>query len=978
MPTQLIPPNKINDLAKVFKGEILSDEYSRMLYATDASVYREFPALVVRPTDKQDISELIRFANASNTPIIVRAAGTSLAGQVVGSGIVADVGRYMNRVIELNVDEKWIRVQPGVVLDELNKFLEPQGLFFGPETSTSNRCMMGGMVGNNSCGSHSLVYGSTRDHLLEVTAFLSDGSEVVFGEVSEAELDKKCSQSNLEGKIYKQLRDILSNPRNRKEIIDEFPDPSVHRRNTGYALDLLLNSSPFVPDAKPFNLCNLIAGSEGTLCFITEIKLNLVPLPPAYNALVAVHCSTLREAFEANLVALQCQPVAVELMDDAILQLTKANITQRKNRFFLEGDPAAVLLVEIAEESEDALRQKAQLVVQSMQKANFGYHHPIVYGKDINKVWALRKAGLGVLSNMPGDAKPVAVIEDTAVNPELLTAYMDDFAAMLKKLGLSCVYYAHIATGELHLRPVLDLKNPSDVEKFHTVALETARLVKKYKGSLSGEHGDGRLRGEFIRLMVGDHIYSIFEQIKDTWDPKGLLNPGKITRTPPMNRFLRYDAGVAVGEPETVFDFSSTDGLLRAAEKCNGSADCRKSEIIGGTMCPSYMATRDEKNTTRARANTLREFLTRSPKINRFDHQEIYQSLDLCLSCKGCKSECPSNVDMARYKAEFLHHWHQANGIPLRTRLIANISIINRLGMVWPGAYNFVVQNRMLSGLLKRSLGFSGSRKLPTLSPRTFSALLKKNKPLAEKVARGEVYLFVDEFTNYNEASLGTTTVSLLQRLGYQVKFVEHAESGRAYLSKGLIETARKMARQNVGIFHPLVTNQTPLLGIEPSAILTFRDEYPDLVGPDLKEKALALAQRCFTVEEFLAAELSRGTDFGEVFTDEPKTIWLHGHCHQKALSSTAGTIQLLSLPKNYNVREIKSGCCGMAGSFGYEKEHEPLSMAVGELVLFPAVREAGSGDLIAAPGTSCRHQIADGTGRQALHPLEILFKALK
>ena len=977
MEKTIIPHNKLSELKASFKGEVYSDEYTRLIYATDASAYRQMPQLVVRPVDIDDLKKLISFARSLKTSLIPRAAGTSLAGQVVGGGIVADVSKHFNQILEINIEEHWVRVQPGVVLDELNKILEPTGLFFGPETSTSNRCMIGGMVGNNSCGSHSLVYGSTRDHTLEVKALLSDGTEVVFGKLTKSEFEHKCAIETLEGQVYRNIRSILGNKDNQDEIRAQFPDKSIHRRNTGYAIDLLLESVPFTTSDEEFNFCKLVAGSEGTLCFITEIKLNIDPLPPKEKALICVHCNSLDETFKGNIIALKHKPVAIELMDNVILEQTKANISQRKNRFFIQGDPAAMLLIELAEETKEEIDLKAVAVINDLKEAGYGYHFPLVYNQDVNKVWALRKAGLGVLSNLPGDAKPVAVIEDTAVNPLFLPEYMNDFRQMLKGLNLECVYYAHIATGELHLRPVLNLKDPKDVELFHTVALETAKLVKKYRGSLSGEHGDGRLRGEFIPMMIGDKNYALLESIKETWDPEGIFNPGKITRTPQMNTSLRYESGLAVSEPETIFDFSNTHGILRAAEQCNGSADCRKSAIIGGTMCPSYMATKDENSTTRARANVLREFLTNSDKKNRFDHKEIYQVMDLCLSCKGCKSECPSNVDMAKYKAEFLQHWHDANGIPLRTRLIANISQLNKLGMILPSVFNFFVSNEFTSGIMKKSLGFAPKRTIPTLYKITLRNWVKKQSLSPNIEIKGKVFLFADEFTDVNDVEIGIKAVKLLNKLGYKVEIPDHVESGRAYLSKGFVRKAQQLAKANIKKLHSVITEQTPLVGIEPSAILSFRDEYPDLVGNKLKINALELGKNCLMFDEFIMHEVQKGNINPSQFTDAKQHIRLHGHCHQKALASTGPTKEMISLPANYSIDEIKSGCCGMAGSFGYEAEHYEVSMKVGELVLLPEVRKTPENTIISAPGTSCRHQIKDGTGRIAKHPIEVLYDAL-
>ncbi|MDD2529305.1 MAG: FAD-linked oxidase C-terminal domain-containing protein [Lentimicrobiaceae bacterium] len=972
----MIPVNKWNELRARLKGDLYTGDAMRLLYATDASAYRELPAAVCRPDDSGDIRLLIDFARKMKISLIPRTAGTSLAGQVVGDGIIVDVSRYMTRILELNVEEHWVRVQPGVVLDELNNFLQPYGLFFGPETSTSNRCMIGGMVGNNACGAHSLVYGSTRNHTLEIKTLLSDGSEAIFGRLSNEGFLSKCTLNSLEGQIYRSIQEILQNPENQQEIRAQYPDPEVERRNTGYALDLLLETAPFTAGKPDFNFCTLLAGSEGTLAFSTEITLNLVPLPPKENALICIHCHTLDEAFEANLVALKHKPVAVELMDHFILERTKDNITQRKNRFFIQGEPAAILVVELALESRDAIDAVASGLIAHMKKAGFGYHFPIIYGDDIKKVWALRKAGLGLLSNIPGDKKPVAVIEDTAVNPAVLPAYMADFRKMLKRLGLECVFYAHIATGELHLRPVLDLKDPNDVELFYTVGLETAKLVKKYRGSLSGEHGDGRLRGEFIPLMIGHHNYQLLRKIKATWDPNGIFNPGKITDTPRMNASLRYKPGQQTREIDTVFDFSESMGIVRAAEQCNGSGDCRKSEQFAGTMCPSYQATRDENTTTRARANILREFLTHSEKTNPFDHQEIYDIMDLCLSCKGCKSECPSNVDIAKYKAEFLQHYYDANGIPLRTRMIAYINSFNKLGSIFPGLYNFFLKNSFTSGLMKKTIGFAPKRSIPLLYKSTLRAWHKKNK---QNPANGKlVYLFADEFTNYNDVEVGIAAIKALNKLGYRVEIPNHIESGRTFLSKGFLRKAKKIAEKNVQLLSPLVSREHPLVGIEPSAILTFRDEYIDLTFGALKSKALELSRHCFLFEDFIMAEVNAGNIRKEQFTGEARQIRLHGHCHQKALASTASTRFMLELPIEYKVDEIKSGCCGMAGSFGYESEHYDVSMKVGELVLFPEIRKTKQETTLAAPGTSCRHQIMDGTGRKALHPVEVFWESLK
>lgn len=969
------------DLASKISGDLFTDQVSRILYATDASAYREVPLAIARPKSINDLKILIDFANEQKITLIPRTAGTSLAGQVVGNGVIVDVSKYFTKILEINKEEHWVRIEAGVVLDELNQALEPNGLFFGPETSTSNRCMIGGMIGNNSCGSHSIIYGSTRDHTLDVKALLSDGSEVNFSNLTIGEFQQKCQLNNLEGSIYRQINEMLSDKHNQEEIHNQFPDPELKRRNNGYAVDLLLESDPFTNNGVPFNFCKLMAGSEGTLAFITEIKLNLLPLPPKVKGVICVHLNAVEESLHANLIALKYNPGAVELMDKVILDLTKGNITQQRNRFFVQGDPGALLIVEFARETKEEIQEIYEKLVAELKSAGYGYHFPLLFGSDIGKVWALRKSGLGVLSNMPGDAKPVSLTEDTAVLPRYLPDYIKDFNQLLEKYGLSCVYHAHIGSGELHLRPVLNLKDPKGVELFHTIALETAKLVKKYRGSLSGEHGDGRLRGEFIPLMVGEHNYGLLKQIKAVWDPNHIFNANKIVDTPPMNSQLRYSPGQQTREIKTYFDFSSTQGILRAAENCNGSGDCRKSEIIGGVMCPSYMASRDESTTTRARANILREYLTHSNKDNPFDHKEIYQVLDLCLSCKGCKSECPSNVDMAKLKAEFLQHYYDANGVPFRALAIAYINKINRFASAVPGIYNAFVANSATSKIIKKAIGFASERSIPKLAPQTLSKWAKRNVPQLNASLTNQdkrIWLFIDEFTNYNDVEVGIKAIMLLNRLGYYMEVPKHKESARTFLSKGLVRKAKAIADENVRLLSSKVTDTMPLVGIEPSCILTFRDEYPELVAMELREVSKALSKNALFIDEFLAKEMDRGSIKADVFTDQARSIKLHGHCQQKALISTDCTRKILTLPANYKVIEIKSGCCGMAGSFGYEKEHYDLSMKVGELVLFPEVRKASDDTIIAAPGTSCRHHIKDGTGKTALHPVEILYEALK
>ena len=971
--------SRLDELKASLDGDLKYDVITKTIYSTDASDYKEQPVAVVWPKGSQDIRKILLFAAKEKSGVTVRAAGTSLAGQVVSSGIIVDISRYMTRILELNKEEKWVRVEPGVVLDELNMYLRPYGLFFGPETSTSNRCNMGGMVGNNSCGSHSVIYGSTRDHTIELKTLLCDGSETVFGPVEKETFESKCTRNDLEGAIYRNIKNTLNDPVNRKNITDGYPDPRIPRRNTGYALDLLLDSELFNnKSGRQFNFCRLLAGSEGTLAIATEIKLNLVPLPPPHKALVCIHHRERDEAFKANLIALKFRPTAVEMTDNRILELTKDNISQKNNRFFLDGDPGAVTMVEFVRETEEEVDAVAEEMINALKVAGYGYSFPVVKGKDMAKVWELRKAGLGVLGNMKGDAKSVSLIEDTAVMVEDLPAYMDDFAAMLAAFGKDSVYHAHIGTGELHIRPVLNLKDAHDVELFRTIAIETAKLVKKYRGSMSGEHGDGRLRGEFIPLIIGEHNFGLLKELKKCWDPENILNPGKIIDTPRMNTFLRYIPGIITPEIDTFYDFSSTAGVIRAAEKCNGSGDCRKSLIIGGTMCPSFMATMDEKNTTRARANVLREFLS-IENGDPWNHKEIHEILDLCLECKGCKSECPSGVDMAKLKSEFLQHWYDRHGIPLRTLLIAYISTFNRLGAIFPSFYNFFLKNRLTSGLFKKGIGFAAERSIPLIYKTTLKRWVRKNLAgLNPENPKGSVCLFIDEFSNYNDTETGIAVIRLLTSLNYKIVITDHNISARTFLSKGLIKKASGIIRSNIEALSGFISEDLPLIGIEPSAILGFRDEYPDLAGDDLRIRAEKLASNCYMVDEFIGNEFRAGRISSESFSGDNLQILLHAHCQQKAIASSACSVEMLSIPANFNVKEIPSGCCGMAGSFGYEKEHYELSNKIGELVLFPEIRNSDDKTVIAAPGTSCRHHIKDGTGRIAKHPALIMFEALK
>ena len=938
---------------------------------------------VAFPETEADIVTLVRYAHENRLSLIPRGAGTSLAGQVVGHGIVVDAGKHFNKILSLDVAQRTVRVEPGVVRNELNHYLLPHGLFFGPETSTANRAMIGGMMGNNSCGSNSLVYGSTREHLVAARGFLSDGSEVTFEAVSAETFATKCEGNSLEADIYRKCRELLGEPSNRDLIKKHFPKRSIPRRNTGYALDLLMDADVFDPSSdKPFNLCKLIAGSEGTLFFGVEFTLDCAPLPPKHSALLCAHFENVDQALRSVLPALSHRPSGVELLDRHILEATKRNREQLKNRFFVEGDPGAILVVDIRRDDPAEVDAAIAAVAADIRAAGYGYAFPVLKGEDELKVWELRRAGQGLVSNTPGDSKPREVCEDTAVDVAELADYIAEFDTLMReKHGKECVYYAHAGSGELHTRPLFNLKTEEGLKTFRSVAEDVAALVKKYKGSLSGEHGDGRLRGEFIPLMVGEECFNLMRAIKTTFDPSNVFNPGKIIDAKPMDVDLRYGPAKPNPQYKTIFDFSESQGILRAAENCNGSGDCRKGPLAGGIMCPSYMATRNEKESTRARANILRHALTHPIDTkNPFDNEEIKDVLDLCLSCKGCKSECPSNVDIAKLKAEFLQHYYDANGVPLRARLIANFAASSRLASLAPWVWNALFGTEWSRRLLNKLVGFHPNRTIPPMHGTTLRKWHSRSHPasrIPHPESRQRVYLFCDEFTNFNDVPVGQKTVQLLERLGYEVVIPKHLESARTWLSKGLIRKAKEIANANVRQLAPLITEDTPLIGIEPSAILCFRDEYIDLAEGELKTSARTLSEHCLMLDEFIIREFDAGRITSDQFVAREQLIKLHGHCFQKALASVVPTVRALQIPKGYKVHMIPSGCCGMAGSFGYEKEHYELSMQVGELVLFPTVRQQPADVIIAAPGTSCRHQIHDGTGRSALHPAEILFDAL-
>lgn len=960
---------------------IARDRLTRGLYASDASVYEQLPIAVAAPTTVEQLKSLIVWAGKNNKSLIPRGAGTSLAGQVVGDGIVVDVRHHMNRILHVDRQRQTVTVQPGVVRDELNRFLAPHGMMFGPETSTSNRATLGGMLGNNSCGSNSLVYGSVRDQVIRVNGILADGSEICF-----EPWDSERLESIVNGRehfpprgraIVQGLVELLSNPQHQQSIRDGFPSPGVTRRNTGYALDALLRAAPFGGD-EPLNLAKLIAGSEGTLMMVTAMELQCQPLPPPVEGLLLGHFESVQRALEAVGIAITYPLFACELIDRMILEGARRNPEQRDNMEFVQGDPAAILICSFRGESDDDVRASMRRLEESWRQAGYGVAYPTFLGPECKRAWSVRKAGLGVAANRPGDVKPVTVVEDTAVDVRDLPDYIAEFDAVLQqRLGVPCVHYAHAGAGEIHLRPLLNLKTEQGRRQFREIATAVADLVRRYRGSLSGEHGDGRLRSEFIERAIGPEAATLLGQVKTLFDPEFLFNPGKIVRPVPMDQHLKPRPTPAA-IPETVMNWRAQGGLLRATEMCSGSGDCLKSAQAGGVMCPSYQATQNERDSTRGRANILRQWMTQGPDDPDLSDRDAAEVLRWCLACQACRRECPSNVDMARIKSEVLQRFHDRHGIPREVRWMSRLP----LGFRWMDRLPGFLRTRAWSYIarpLARRLGVvHPSRDIPPAATVSWNRWQRRyRRQQTASLEAPAVTLLCDLWTAWFEPQVAIDCVRLLERLGVRVRVAPTFDSGRMFISLGLLRRAQKLAEKNI---QHLLDQSGPadlFVGIEPSALSAIRGEYADLVRPEFRGRAAQLAARTMMVDEFLVDQFQQGHLTREPFTDREATIYLHGHCHQRAAGTLKATVQMLQLPANYRARLIPAGCCGMAGQFGYGRETYEVSMQVGGLQLFPYIKSLAEDARIAAPGFSCRHQIRDGTGRRALHPVQVLLEAL-
>lgn len=963
-----------------------------MMYATDASVYRNLPRAVVFPKSDQDIAEVLKWCWDRDMALTPRAAGTSLAGQCVSDGVVVDVSRHLNKILNFNPSQKTITVQPGVVRDELNRYLKPHGLFFGPNTSTSSRSTIGGMLGNNSSGTTSIKYGVTRDKVLAVRGYLADGRCVEFCRPgftlglteSNAKLDSKEDQSaNAALSLKNKITEILDPSEARQEILWHYPKPSIHRRNTGYALDLLADQwseNNVVPE--DLDLLPLICGSEGTLMLATAITIALDDLPGAHNALVVLQYDNLNKCMLDVVSAMKHDLYTCELIDDVVLDCTAQNSLYKAYRFFVKASPKAVLFCELRDSEQEGLSKQVDKFIEDLSGHGHAYDVQVLTGEDIDKAIKLRIAGLGLLGAMVGDKKAVACIEDTAVSLEDLPQFIAEFTNIMETFNQKAVYYAHAGAGELHLRPILNLKESQGKKDFRGITEAVSKLVKQYKGSLSGEHGDGIVRSEFIKEQIGSKNYDLSKQVKEIFDTKGLLNPGKIIDPWPMDERFRVEQTKKASIIETKYDFSDQQGILSLSEQCNGSGDCRNSHEHQGMLCPSYQATKNEHDTTRARANVLREVLSSgNTDHERWGHKALSEVFNLCVGCKACHNECPSKVDMATVKSELQYQRRKLGFNKKSDRFFGHNTLYYKYLFKIPALLRKPLNSGLFGFVIKQYYTIAPKRSLPKFPDKSFTQIIAEEEahsnyaPETPKNKGQRVYLWIDEFSDYLEPEIAQDAYALLTGLGYEVVCISGLNSARALLSKGYLDQAKSIIDQNLTYFEKNCA-QGPVLGIEPSALYGLRDEYLRLASD--QSLAQKWQTKAFIVEEFLAQEARDGRISSKDFTQNKQKLKLHLHCHQKSLGQVKDTFDILNLPSGYSPTIIPSGCCGMAGSFGFEKEHYQTSMAMAELHVLPAVRRAESGTVIVANGTSCRHQIFDGAQRKALHPITVLRGALR
>ncbi|GBD10888.1 Anaerobic glycerol-3-phosphate dehydrogenase subunit C [bacterium HR23] len=962
LPAGKIPREKAQEvearLRPRVKGEVRFDAYAQALYSTDASIYQMVPVGVVLPQDPEDVLAVVEACRDVGVPLLPRGGGTSLAGQGCNHAVVIDFTKYMNRVLEVNPHERWARVQPGITIDELNFAVRPYGLHFAPDPTTTNRATVGGAIGNNSCGAHSILYGKTVDHVLALEAILADGTPTLFRPLSPQEWEAKLAQPGLEGQAYRTLQRLARDYRD--EILRRYP--KIQRRVGGYNLDLFLEGET--------NLSRLIVGSEGTLAVYTAATVRLTPLPQR-TGLAILHYHSLFAAGEDTPPLLEEHPSAIELVGDTILRQARTQLSLARRMGFVEGDPGAILIVEVFGENEKEVQARLERIRTSAQRRGLAYAVTFaITPAQQADVWAVRRGGLGLLMGIKGDTKPLPFVEDTAVDPTRLPEFIRRFDAVVRSHGTSATYYGHASVGCLHIRPLINLKTPEGLQRMVGIANDIADLVLEFGGALSGEHGDGRVRGVFNEKMFGPRLYQAFRELKRAFDPQGILNPGKIVDCPPMTEDLRFSPSYRTMPLRTHLDFSADMGFDRAVEMCNGVGACRK--VLTGTMCPSYMVTREEEHSTRGRANALRAVLSGLLPPSEFTSPRLYQVLDLCLECKGCKAECESSVDMAKLKYEFLAHYYKAHGWPLRARLFAHIATLGRLGSALAPLSNWASASLVGRWALER-IGIHPRRPLPPFARPTFSVWFRGHTPYPGAGRKGEVVLFHDTFMDYHYPSVGRSAVALLERAGYRVLLAPKVCCGRPMISKGMLERAREHARRNVETLFPYAQRGIPIVGCEPSCLLTLRDEYPDLLPGD--PRAQAVARQAVLLDAFLVRLTEEG-GLDIPWKPYPGKVLFHAHCHQKALVGYEASLKALRLVPQAQVEFIDAGCCGMAGAFGFEREHYDISLKIGERRLFPAVR-SNPGAKVVVTGVSCRQQIEHGTGVRPLHLAEFLAQQM-
>ncbi len=949
----------IESLERILKGKVRGDvsfdKITRGLYSTDASIYQIAPAGVVCPRDADDVLFSMRAATEHNVPIVPRGGGTSLGGQGVGPGLVIDFSKYMNRILLLNVSQRWVRVEPGVVLDNLNATLAPHNLHFAPDPATGNRATIGGMIGNNSAGTKSIVYGMTRDHVLETDVAMTDGSVVRFGELSADQYErraKKNSSNAPEAQILQQFKHIIDS--NREEIARKYP--KIMRRVQGYNLDSFV-------DTDCWNLSSVIVGSEGTLGVVLEAKLNLEPLPKS-RALCVVHFSQLLDAIRAVGAILKHDPSAVEILDSVLLSMARQNLSIAPLCGFLQGDPGAVLVVEFFGDTPADTEHKTRTLAAALRSERVGYAHPVITeASEQQKVWAVRKNGLGLMLGMIGDRKPLAFIEDCCLPLEVLPAYVDRILKFCTSRNVQVAMYAHVSVGVIHVRPMLNLKDRQDIDNMKAIADFAFSLVTRYGGSWSGEHGDGRVRSPYLEKYFGPQIYHAFRQVKKVFDPQGLMNPGCIIDPDPMDHNLRYGSDYETPTPTTEYHYREQGSFAWAVEMCNGVGTCR--QTLEGTMCPSYRLTRDEKHSPRGRANALRLAMTAQLGFEGMTDPDLLQVTDLCLSCKSCKSECPSNVDIAKLKSEFLQKQYDAHGAPVRKRMIAaSPKMAATLSGRAAPIVNWVQRRFLFRLLLQVLAGFDRRRQLPNYAREPFPKWFDERKNTNGSSDK-KVVLFDDTYMNYHEPQIGISAVELLESCGYEVILAQAGCCQRPRISNGFLRKARiegEITLRNLDVF---IERGLQVAVCEPACWSALTDDLPDLI-PD-EQLGMRIRENVFMIDEFLARQLQQGKLKCE-FTSPFEKVLIHGHCHQKALSGTTFMKELLRRVPGISVDEIDSGCCGMAGSFGYEKEHYQQSLQIGEESLFPAIRDREEGTAVVTCGFSCRHQIAHATNARPLH----------